>query len=366
MRKKNLYSWLSVVVLLCLFNLFALMAHAADDDEIAMGFSVAPTFGNTQIDPELGYYYLKTKPGEPQKIELKLSSQQDDPIKVKLYVEDAYTGINGAMLYGINGVDEMVQDPSLTNPTSELVKPDVEVIELEGREEKVVSYTITPPAEHYEGIKLGQLVFQIVDEEENEAGLVDEYRYAMTILLAESGDEYDDGNEFILNEVKPTIKRGKRLVTANFQNPFPKRIVGLEMLGTITEKGKQTPVKEKKMTDFQFAPNSNVDFEMDWGLADLKAGEYTFKLTAKNAYDEFDFKKDFRISGEQATALNKESAFKIITPTWVKIVTIVNGVIVVIVALIVVKRNKKWQALTKRRKSQKKNRKSSKKKKTSH
>lgn len=55
----------------------------ADDVSDGMGFSVSPILPATQIDPDLGYYYLKTEPNEEQKFEVMLSSQKRKPKKFR-------------------------------------------------------------------------------------------------------------------------------------------------------------------------------------------------------------------------------------------------------------------------------------------
>jgi hypothetical protein len=228
-----------------------------------------------------------------------------------------------------------------------------EEITLEPNESKVVSFKVDAYKESYSGVKIGQMIFKAVEEEESKTNspVKEEYQYAINIITSENGDDYNDGDlqQIKLNEVKPTIKYGKRLVTANLQNPQPKRIINLETMATITKKGSDKVVKQTKIPEFQFAPNTNVDFEVDWGLSEIEAGEYVLSLTAENDYDSIHLTKDFRITDTEAKKINKDSAFKIKTPTWVKIVTVVTGLLVVVSTIVILVRNKKWVKMSQRK-----------------
>jgi hypothetical protein len=120
-------------------------------------------------------------------------------------------------------------------------------------------------------------------------------------------------------------------------------------MATITKKGSDKVVKQTKIPEFQFAPNTNVDFEVDWGLSEIEAGEYVLSLTAENDYDSIHLTKDFRITDTEAKKINKDSAFKIKTPTWVKIVTVVTGLLVVVSTIVILVRNKKWVKMSQRK-----------------
>lgn len=338
----------------------------AKESESGIGFSVSPILPKNQIDKDLGYYYLETIPAEEQIFEVKLSSQKDEKQTIQMFVQDAYTGTTGSLTYGVDGENKFEQDETLTNPTSKIIKPISETIELGAREQKIVSFKISPPDKSYEGVKVGRLVFKAVDENNSKdsTAVVEDYQYGVSIILSENGDDFNDGDiqEIALEDVKATVKRGKRLVTANLQNPQSKRVLNLDLLATVTKKGDKKIIKETKIPDFQFAPNTNVDLEINWGLSELEAGEYTVNISAKNDYDKLHLTKEFRITSDVAKQLNRDSAFKIETPIWIKIIAIVSGLLSLTLAIIIFARNNKWLKMVNRKKRNKtKNRKQNKK-----
>lgn len=346
--------------IICLIMIFSFVKPMVTNaEEGGIGFSVSPILPKTQIDRELGYYYLETKPSEEQTFEVKLASQKEDKQIIEMFVEDAYTGTTGNLTYGIDGKDGFKQDKTLKDATSQIVMPTSKTVELEPGEQKVVTFKIIPPKESYEGVKVGRLVFKAANDENKKAAVVEDYQYGVSIILAENGDSYNDGDlqNIELNEVKATVKRGKRLVTANLHNPISKRILNLNLQATVTKKGNDKVIKQTKIPEFQFAPNSNVDLEVDWGLSELAAGEYTMTISAENEYDKIHLTKNFKITNELATKLNKESAFKIATPMWVKISTIISGVMTVGLSIFLISRNKKWlEASKKKRQNSRKKR----------
>lgn len=358
MTKQKMIKWLFLIILL-IVNFTTVKGFAADDSSTGMGFSVSPILPASQINRELGYYYIKTAPNKEQMIEVKLSSQKDEKQTIQMNVQDAYTSYAGMLDYGINGESGFKQDDTLKNPVSELVVPVSETVELEPRDSKIVSFKITPPKDSYSGAKIGQLVFKVKPEDSGdgkESFITEEHQFAVSTVLSENGDSFNDGdiNNLILHEVKPTIKRGKRLVTANVQNPEPKRMINLNMTASITKKGDTKVIKKTEISEFQFAPNSNVDLEVDWGLSELAPGEYTLNLSFENEYGENHMKKDFRITNETAKKLNKESAFKIKTPMWIKIMAIGSGILTFILSIYIVIRNKKWLKLSRKKRNNRK------------
>lgn len=353
--KLNLKIYSTLLIGVIGYLILGISTFAIDDSPI--GFSISPNFPSTQIDNDLGYYYLQTRPSEEQEINLKVSNQKNKTIEVDMFVEDAGTGANGSLSYGIPGQEDFMSDQSLKNAISEIVVPQTGSITLSPYEEKIVSFKISPPKENYEGIKLGQLVMMERKDSEEKNGVSEDYRMAISIMLSESGDDFENGDKLVLNDVKATMFLGKRMVVANIQNPLPKIIGDLTMKATIKEKSTDKIIKQREMENFKFAPNSNVNFEMDWGLSNLPSGEFTFNLVAENSSERIELQKEFKISSAQAKKINEESSFKIKTPIWVKVFSFINAFIFITLSIFIIIRNKKWEKQIKRRRKNKARRK---------
>ncbi|WP_342669758.1 DUF916 and DUF3324 domain-containing protein [Enterococcus rivorum] len=339
---------------LLVLGVFPSTALAKDDEGAeSLGYVVSTVRSGKQIDPEKTYFYLKTVPGEEQELKVKVKSTQKEPIKIKVYSEDAYTGVGGTIEYT---EDKKLLDATLEKPITSLVKIETPSITVENFEEKEAIIKLTPPIENYSGVKMGVLVFELDDGDSKEM-VSSKFAYRVGLMISETGDDYLDSKTLHLLEAKSTIVRGKKMILANLQNPEPKVLANMEMVAEVKSKGSQTVLKKKAVQNYSMAPNSSFNFEIDWGTAAVNPGAYTLTLTAANEYNDWKFEKDFTISGTQARKMNEESAFKIITPTWIKVGAIVALILTGIIVVLIFSRRKKMEAEWKKRRKKRKKRK---------
>ena len=137
--KKNNY----IAVLLLMGLCFILFPSQAWSKETAndMGYTVSAVPNSKQIDPEQTYFYLQTAPGEEQQLKVKVKSTRKDPVKIKIYATDAYTGDQGTVEYT---ADPKELDSSLKDSVSSLLKIEEPSITVENFEEKEVVIPIDP------------------------------------------------------------------------------------------------------------------------------------------------------------------------------------------------------------------------------
>ncbi|MGX7244559.1 DUF916 and DUF3324 domain-containing protein [Enterococcus quebecensis] len=337
MRKINaLY-----VVCVCIFSLFFLadQAMAADEDN-NLGYTVTLVQSNKQIDPNRSYFYVKTTPGESQTLEVRIKSTKNESVHLKIYGVNAITGDAGTIEYSN---DKTYYDKTLKEPITSMLKIATPTITVGNYEEKTVKIQLTPPKEQYAGVKMGAVVFALDNEEKAKSGVSTEFSYRVGVITSESGDEFNNAQTLNLNSVKASIKRGKKMVLANLQNPEPKVLENLNIVATMTKKGTDEVVKRKSVENYSMAPNSVFDFEMDWGIAALPSGTYTLKLDASNDYQEWQLSKEFTITNEQAKKMNEESAFKIVTPTWIKGTSVFLIILTVLIVSMTLFRRDKWE-----------------------
>lgn len=332
MKKNKIFK---LIFALAIFFLVTVTSEAADE---GIGFEVSPVFPSSQIEKNLGYYYLETKPGEKQTFEMAVFSTSDKEIELEPVMENAISLTTGTIGYNS---DLKHTHESLKQPITEIVKPETETIKLKPKEQKNVKFEITPPKKAYDGAKMGRVVIRLKKDKENK-GVNQEFQYAVGIITANSGQPFNDGNKLELNEVKANVTNGSKVIEGEIVNPQPKTIENLKVRAYVTKKGETKKLKEKNIDNFAFAPNSKVDYTIPWGLTNFETGEYTFHFTGKNEFESFNLKKDFKIRGETANKLNNEAAFAVKTPTNIKILIIALNVLLVALCVIVVLRNKKW------------------------
>jgi len=304
--------------------------------EQGIGFEVRPILPPTQIDRELGYYYVQTSPGKTQNIDLNITNTSDKEIELDIIVENGITQSNGNLGYS-NDLEKI--DKSLKQPITELLKPENDTLTVGAGKNIDVSFKLTPPNESYEGVKVGQIIIKPHDDKEKK-GVSEVYQYALGFVISENGEPFNDGNQLVDGNVKAAVINGQKVISFNLVNPEPKMIENLAVEAYVTENGEK--IKEVKINNFSFAPNSKVDFLLPWGLANFKPGEYIYHYSAKNSYDSFNYEKKFTIRGNDAKNLNNETAFSVVTPTYLKIVIVIINVLIIVLFIVIIIRNNKW------------------------
>lgn len=325
-----------VIATFVMLLFFPLITQA---DEEGIGFEIKPLFPSTQIDKKSGYYYIQTEPGKKQTLDMTVYNIQDKDITVEFIIENAISTSNGNIDYSS---DIKRTDKSLIDPITDIVIPNKKTLTLKPKEEVKASFEVTPPNNSYDGIKMGRVVVREKDDKKAK-GIVQKYQYGVGIITSETGDLFNDGDKLNLGTVKPTVSNGSKVVVGELVNPLPKTIENLQVRSYITKKGDTKKIKERNIDNFSFAPNSKVEYKIPWGLTNFESGEYTFHFDAKNDFETFELKKDFKITGSQASDLNKKTAFKVSTPTYIKIILVVMNIVLVLIFLLILYRNKKWE-----------------------
>lgn len=232
MIEKKSFKFLLAPLFVILF--FPIKTVAQEGNSDGLGFSVSPIFNSNQIDPNSSLFYVKTKPNVEQTIQVKVRSTQKETVKVKVNLMDAYTSENSAINYDTpNKIPNI--DETLKNPVSQMIEPEVKAFTIGNFEEKKINFSIKPPKEKYEGVKLGAIEF-VLDKANDKASMKMDAGYQVGIILANDGKQFNNGSHIEMHEVEPQIVNGSRTVTANLQNPDPFTIENLQINAEITEK----------------------------------------------------------------------------------------------------------------------------------
>ena len=323
------------------------VVFAADDP---IGFNVEPELPATQIDNDQSYFYIKTTPTNTQELTVTVIGTSDEAVKVKAYAVNANTSEEGT----VNYQEGTPKDETLTDSIEEIVT--IEPAEFEVSKDKAVQVKIhvTPPAESYEGIKLGTIYFsRVMDEAETEAAVSSSYSYRVGLMLSESDQEYLDGKTLNLVDVVPELKRAQKTIQLQFQNPEPKMISGLVMDVEIVEKKNNKVVKKTTLKDGAMAPNSHFNLGVDWGLEPIPSGDYIARVTADSRYEQWELEKEFTISPEVAKKMNEDTLFKLTLPDWGYRVIVGLSVAIVGDFVYLIIRKRKWTQLKKQQRKNK-------------
>lgn len=328
-------------LILILFCIVCKGTFAAEDKEAGVGFNVLPIFNSNQLDSAMPLFYLKTEPGQDQEVSVKITGTGKGTKKIKMESRDAFTSVVPSIAYATPDKIKN-KDETLIDPVTELIEFENDIVEIKDTEEKTVKIKVKAPQKLYEGVKLGAISFFEVEEEteKGKPALGANAGYELGVILASNGEQFNVGDTILLGDVKADLVLGRKAVTANLQNPTPFTIENLDIKVDILDK-KNKIIKQKEVKGGSIAPNSNFDFEVDWGLAELPAGEFIYKMVIKNDFYEWPFEQPFTISGAIAKKINDESGYKIKTPKWIKIVSVGQGIGLLIISTSLIIRRKK-------------------------
>lgn len=317
----------------------------ADNIPPGVGYQVEPIFSKEQIDPDKGFYYLKTVPNSEQFIEAEIMSTQEEPVTITMSVLDSFTQNNGQMGYTS---DKNELDETLKEPLSSFIEVSPASITVQKFEKKIVRFKLNTPKESYEGVKAGALLFS--KEDADAKGITSKNEFRIGVLISESGDSYSDSASLNLLEAKGTLKEAKKTVSLKLQNPEPKLLANLTMEANIKEKKTGKTIKTKQVKDYLMAPNSHFELDLDWGISKLPAGDFVATVEANNGEHSWSLTKDFTISGKLANDINHTSPYQIVTPTWIKVMAVGLGVSEVAVCVVIIGRRKKREKALKKMK----------------
>lgn len=313
-----------------------------EQPENDVGFAVEPVKTATQIDSQKGFYFIKVEPDKPQELTIKIRSTNVKPAKVNIYVKNAHTNQNGVIDYDN---DEYRRDSTLKNSIEEITSISESTVTVENYEEKVVTLTVTPPKETFEGVKGGTICIMKADSSEAAEGLSSTFGYRIGLLVTEDSEVYDDGSSLNLLKVQPTVHQGKRVIQARMKNPEAKVLDDLTIETKLYKKGSREILKKRTANTMRMAPNSQFDFATNWGIDPIKSGTYTLHVRAQSGDHTWEWKKDFTVGEKQAKKINEEASFTITYQEWVPLVVILIGVASVILIGCLYVRRKKWEAL---------------------
>ncbi|WP_413538176.1 DUF916 and DUF3324 domain-containing protein [Enterococcus malodoratus] len=288
------------------------------ENEKRAGFTVQAVLPESQINDRISFYHLLVQPGAAQTVEVKIFNSSAEKQTYKVEVIRAATNKNGLITYDER---DKPADKSMKLPITDIAKPKNKEVSVEAYSEGKAEIDITAPAEPFSGITLGGIRISLKDEKEDEAdqgmSVKNTYGYAIGMILTEDANTPIYGEtELKLSSLKPEVDYGSKVLEALIQNPHPEAMENLEAEGKITKKGNDKVIAKHAVKPVKIAPNSIFPFQIDWGMQEVAAGDYTFTGKIKGETKSWDFKEDFTITREMAKKMNKQTAFRVFIPEW--------------------------------------------------
>ncbi len=197
------------------------------------------------------------------------------------------------------------------------------------------------PSETMSGVVVGGIVVsekQEKEKEQKDLSLGNIYTYTLGLVLTNESEVAPKKNVSVeLDSVGAILFDGKKVVQADILNRNPYIFSDATVKGEIFKKGSNEAIKKEEKEKVNIAPYSVYPFQFDWKKEELKPGKYLFKGSVKADGKTWNFEREFEITADKATEINKESVFKIYIPNWLTygvyglIVVSIGGTIYIIV-----------------------------------
>lgn len=298
-------------------------------------FSVSSVIPENQINKNLSYFNLKVAPSSSQELKIKIFNNKKHEIKVKAMVTSATTCLNGFISY----TNLMNYDESLKYPLPDILKLNQSEYIVPAGGMKTATAMLNMPAEIYDGIILGGLVFTKADDDNSEieekkqsaVQIENEYQYVVGVMLSENDNKVIANMN--LKYIKSTLVNYHTGLAVNLQNDTSVIIPNLKISATTYKKGSSEVYRFAEKENIKMAPNSNFDFMVDWQNHKFEAGEYRAHVVAQNEDYFWEWDENFTITPEQANETNRD-AVDIISSNSNWIYIVLAALVLILVAFL--------------------------------
>lgn len=323
-----------MILLLSLFLILEfslpLSVYAQEGD---VEFSVKAVIPDNQIDTKKSYFDLRMQPKQKQEMETIIYNSSDEEISINISVHNATTNQNGLIVYE----QDSENDPSLKFPLNTIVTVSDQEITIPAKRSKTITATIGMPDDEFDGVILGGLHFEKAnkdDESSQAVNIQNKYAYVIGIQLSENDHEVCP--DLQLKSIKPDLINYRTAVVATIQNNKPVIIQDLKVQASVFKKGDKEVLHESYKENMSMAPNSNMDFVIDWENQELEKGEYVLKMQAQTAEKEWKWDEPFTIE-QKEEALNKQAVEleKNMTNGYLVALSVLTIIIVILIYVII-------------------------------
>ncbi|HAP3814270.1 TPA: DUF916 and DUF3324 domain-containing protein [Enterococcus faecalis] len=276
----------------------------------AMNFTVKAILPENQISDST-YFDILTSQNKQQDISLEISNLSDKTISIVIAPHDAYTNDNGVISYD---KEDVFLSKKIPFKFTDLISKK-KTVYLNPNEKKIVSFQLKMPKERFSGYILGAFSIkeenngkinvgaEIDNKTKKNVAISNEFMYTLGIRIRE--DEQKISPNVSLVSVKPHIVSNKPAIVSQLVNEAPEIISGIKVEGVVYKDNKEIYKLTKKK--ISMAPFSYFNFAIDTNNKELQSGSYKVKLKVNNDEKEWKFEKEFKIKGQEANKINKQS-----------------------------------------------------------
>lgn len=298
--------YFALIVIALSFLAFSLESSASE-----LRFNVETEIPDNQIDKTKTYFDLMMKPEQEQQLKIRTENSTDENLVVDVTIKPATTNSNGVVEYG-ESLTKL--DASAPADISQLIhlKEGGNTITIPAKSVKEVELLVKMPKAEFLGQLAGGITFsERVDQtkqkkETNQNGLAIENRYAYTVAVLLRENQQEVQPELILEKVEPTQRNARNVISASLLNEKAAYLQGMKISATVKNKKNGKIILEKKQERMQMAPNSELQFPIEYEENAMEAGTYNLAMTVNGSNKEWRFSKDFTITQAKAKTLNSK------------------------------------------------------------
>ena len=329
--------------LFCFAVLFCFSAQG-QATEGTLNFYVTPELPTSQVSEGAGYFDLLLKPGQQERLSLKLQNASEQSIELAITPHTAYTNVHGVVEYG---KDAEQPNTTMIHSIDEMIAP-MPSIQLKGNETKTVDLLLTMPKESFEGFLAGGLRIVEVNEgstDESQAeglAIKNEFAYVVGVLVSNSRNAVPPQLELV--DVFADQLNYRNVFSATIQNPMPTFVNRLAVEATIQKENEILyHAQEQKM---QMAPNSHFNFPISLAGDRFQPGEYLLTMKAQSGEDSWEWEQTVTIQADEARALNQRDVTITSTMHGWLVALLVIGVLIVLLFILLIWRKKHREVKT--------------------
>lgn len=304
MRWEKLRWWL-MGFLLILGVLLGVTPVQAASQSNASGFVLTPLLPKNQLDKQAGYFNLQLDPNSTQTLKVAVSNPSKTAVTVRIVPVNATTADTGNVVY----VPSNRTDPSATTTFTDMTSSGV-TVRLAANQAKTISFKVTVPKDGFKGEVLGGLfatnTASSTANGKNNQGFVLKNRYAeVTAVALWAQAPKPIPVKLDLAKVTVVNQSDQPVVIAKIRNLTPTLFGKLKVQARVVQLKTGKTVATQELKSGSMAPNSWFNYHVTLGKQKLVAGQYQLNLHLTSGQQQWNFKRDFRLTARHAKQHNQ-------------------------------------------------------------
>lgn len=287
-----------------------------------LSYTVETVLPSNQIDKKQSYFDLKMATNQKQVLKIHMRNGTSREIKITPTISPATTNSNGVVEYGPS---QTKLDSTAPYNIKDLVKSSTKEITIPAHSSTDYKLNVTMPDRAYDGIVAGGIYFEEKkhnsqeDKQKSGLALENHFSYVVAVLLKETDKPINP--EITLLRVRPGQVNARNVINAELKNSQATYINQLKVQTDVKRKYSNDILYKSSTSAMQMAPNTTLTYPTPLDGEKLKPGVYTMHVVANSGKKQWEFNKDFTISGTKARELNEKDVSIKHDYSWLYVLT---------------------------------------------